>query len=415
MAAFTDLWRARVQFFNPIVPTLLELHQKYGSVVRIGPNTISLSDPGFVKLVYSARNEFTKADSYGPMRVFIKHESVGSIIDMQDDEQNRVLKKAVGALFNSKNLAPFESVVESILEDLAWKVCSASQQPFNLYEVMQLYQLDFLIKIAFSENAGHLRQGQDVMGLAKLGFKRVSHWYSWQPLFCLERFIFQNRHWSGRLAGPSKWAVAGADRLKLRQQHAYRGIERNDDLLQGYIRASEKYPDTLRAGTIVSLVNSTVSAGADTTAGTMSTILYLLMKHSRARECLLKELQDARSQGRISAPIRYVEVERLPYLDAVVKEALRLNPPLAVPLERVVPAQGCSFNGLKIPGGTIVGCTGTVIHLNQCCFGDDADQFRPERWLNRDNKDRLAMEQAFLAWGAANSSDFQGTRFDGTL
>ncbi|KAI1842980.1 hypothetical protein JX266_010833 [Neoarthrinium moseri] len=147
--------------------------------------------------------------------------------------------------------------------------------------------------------------------------------------------------------------------------HAYRGIERNDDLLQGNIRASEKYPDTLRAGTIVSLVNSTVSAGADTTAGTMSTILYLLMKHSRARECLLKELQDARSQGRMSAPIRYVEVERLPYLDAVVKESLRLNPPLAVPLERVVPAQGCSLNGLKIPGGTIVGCTGTVIQSNQ--------------------------------------------------
>ena len=60
LAAFTDLWRARIQFFGPIVPTLHQLHEKYGPVVRIGPNTVSLSNPAHIPIVGSPRGGFAK-------------------------------------------------------------------------------------------------------------------------------------------------------------------------------------------------------------------------------------------------------------------------------------------------------------------------------------------------------------------
>jgi hypothetical protein len=63
LAAFTDLWRARIQFFGPFVPTLQKLHQKYGPIVRIGPNTVSISDPSHIAIIANPRAGFAKVQA----------------------------------------------------------------------------------------------------------------------------------------------------------------------------------------------------------------------------------------------------------------------------------------------------------------------------------------------------------------
>jgi cytochrome P450 len=340
-----------------------------------------------------------KADSYAPMRVYVDGKSVGSIIDMQDEDQNRALKRAVGGAFILKSLVDYEDDVDTTLGALLQRI---RQNPtFNLYETLQLFQLDFLIKIAFSETPGHLQQGADVLGLAKLGNIRVSHWFSWHAMPTLERFIFHSPIWGRWLARPSKWARMGAQRLQARQNVAI-NISEHTDLLQKCINASEKYPDVLRTQTVANLVNSIISAGADTTAGTMTTILYFLLKNPAKHQRLLQELDEARLQGRLSIPPRYTDVSGLAYLDAIIKEALRLNPPLAVPLERIVPEQGCFIDGLHIPGGAIIGCMAKVVHLDRTCYGPDAEKFRPERWLEAPKDQGIAMERGFLSWGSGN-------------
>ena len=196
--------------------------------------------------------------------------SVGSIIDMQDEEQNRALKRAVGGAFITKKLLDYEHDVDVTLDAL---VQSVRQHPvFNLYDTLQFFQLDFLIKIAFGETPGHLQRGGVVLGLAKLGNKRVSHWYSWQAMPELERFIFRSPIWGRWLVRPSQWARMGMERLQGRREAA-KGASEHNDLLQKCIDASEKYPDILKPQTVANLVNSIISAGADTTAGTMSTTL----------------------------------------------------------------------------------------------------------------------------------------------
>lgn len=64
-----------------------------------------------------------------------------------------------------------------------------------------------------------------------------------------------------------------------------------------------------------------------------------------------------------------------------IKEAMRLCPGVSYPLERVVPPEGAVLGGTFLPGGTTVGVNAAVIHRNRAIYGDDADQFRPERWL----------------------------------
>jgi cytochrome P450 len=134
------------------------------------------------------------------------------------------------------------------------------------------------------------------------------------------------------------------------------------DLLQKYLDTSEK-SDIIQKDTIVRLVNSTISAAVDTTAMTMTGILYFLMKNPRTLVHLRKEIEDAVATGQLSFPCRFQDVNRLPYLDAVIKETQRINPMISIPLERVVPAKGAVIaanSSQQAPWSAA---------LAQCCIG----------------------------------------------
>ena len=60
ICSFTDLYRAYIQNSGELANWLAKIHQQYGTVVRIGPNTVSISDPRAVPLIYTMHGEFRK-------------------------------------------------------------------------------------------------------------------------------------------------------------------------------------------------------------------------------------------------------------------------------------------------------------------------------------------------------------------
>lgn len=89
--------------------------------------------------------------------------------------------------------------------------------------------------------------------------------------------------------------------------------------------------------------------------------------------------------------------QEFPYLDAVVKESLRMFPPIPMSMPRFVPPGGRNLGGFKIPGGTIVSAQAWSAHrLNEEVF-PGGDSFVPDRWLNEERK--VEMERCFLAFG----------------
>jgi cytochrome P450 len=75
---------------------------------------------------------------------------------------------------------------------------------------------------------------------------------------------------------------------------------------------------------------------------------------------------------------------------------MRMHPGVQYPLERVVPSGGSKLCGLYIPAGTIVGVNAAVIHRNTDIFGADANEFRPERWLEDDDEKIKTMDRHLL-------------------
>lgn len=112
----------------------------------------------------------------------------------------------------------------------------------------------------------------------------------------------------------------------------------------------------------------------------------------------------------LSFPASFAETRDLPYLDAIIKEGLRMHPPIGNILERIVPSPGLTLrDGRVIAPGTIVGMNQWVVSRDKEVYGDDADVFRPERWLRGDNETIVAyearlkmMKEGDLVFGGGN-------------
>lgn len=88
---------------------------------------------------------------------------------------------------------------------------------------------------------------------------------------------------------------------------------------------------------------------------------------------------------------------------------MRLHPGVGFPLERHVPPEGAVLCGKYLPGGTNVSMTAPVVHHDRTIFGDDAESFRPERWLETDEVRLKQMDRCSLAVSSLASRALLGS------
>lgn len=123
-------------------------------------------------------------------------------------------------------------------------------------------------------------------------------------------------------------------------------------------------------------------AGYQTTATTLTSTLYHIFRHPDA---YVKLCAEVRSSFANEDEITGARLVRLPFLDACIRETLRLLPPAnGKTAQRTAPT--CTIAGTYIPAGTIVSADLYTIQRSAEYFFDPAS-FRPERWLGGANED----------------------------
>lgn len=176
-------------------------------------------------------------------------------------------------------------------------------------------------------------------------------------------------------------------------------LEAQGDMLSRMAATMATTPEKLSTRNIVVVLSANVFAGSDTTATALRAIIYFLLKHPEKMAKLVREIDDADKTGMFSDLITYKEsTANLPYLDAVVKESVRLFPSIGLLLERHVPAQGPKICRVEFAAGTIVGCNAWVTQRDPDVF-PDPDTFNPERWLEAGEAQLRKMDRAFFAFG----------------
>jgi cytochrome P450 len=305
------------------------------------------------------------------------------------------IRRAIGAAFAASNLLDYEDCINESIDELV--AAFRKEQTVDIVEWLALATMDILSRVAFSESAGFVKNGGDVDNILQSITTRFVWWQFWAAIPGLERLLYRNPV-AMRMShiGGNTLAQMAASKLQARKVGPLQVSQR--DLLQKYIEASEKHPDSVNADTIVGMIISTIAAGADTTAVTVATVLYYLIKNPDAQEMLLEELTEARREGNLSDRPTWVQVNKLRYLDAVIKESMRCWPIASFMIDRVVPKGGAMLSGTFIPEGTQVGCNPYPVHRLEEIWGEDVNAFRPGRWLDADEQSRRRMDKAFLGF-----------------
>ncbi|CCL99518.1 uncharacterized protein FIBRA_01536 [Fibroporia radiculosa] len=148
--------------------------------------------------------------------------------------------------------------------------------------------------------------------------------------------------------------------------------------------------DRLTEDELIAQMSTFVFAATDTTSNALARILQCLAERPDVQDKLRAELLEAGAGGSLS----YDELDQLPLLDSVCRETLRLYPPVrtltrnanqdtVLPLsEPVVGIDGSLVQEIPVPKGTtvmigILGC-----NTRKAVWGEDADEWKPERWLS---------------------------------
>lgn len=426
LAKFTDLWRLLAVWRRDSHETYLQLHKKYGDLVRIGPNCIIVSMPDTINTIYGISVKAIKSDFYKPWQNIVNGKRTASLVFTTDEQQHATMKRPIASAYSLSTLVEFEPLLDSTtavflsrLDELfasTGKVC-------DLGTWLQWYAFDVIGELTFSKRLGFLEKATDVDGItASIGanFDRCSvlGQMPWLDEWTYKSFLYQ-KLFAKPISSPV--LLFGQKLLQERQQskddQAPTAIDVNDpelsakvlhgtipskpDFLSRFLKLHEEQPDLVTDRALLTYLFININAVSDTIGSTLRAIVYYLLKHRGTLTALEQELQQARDDGKLSIPLpTWTEVQRLPYLNAVIREGLRVNPALALPMERIAPAAGLKLGDTFMPPGTVVGINPWILHRDTRIFGPDADKWRPERWLDQGEAKTRYMDQHILTFGA---------------
>ncbi|XP_075553602.1 thromboxane-A synthase-like [Dermacentor variabilis] len=124
-------------------------------------------------------------------------------------------------------------------------------------------------------------------------------------------------------------------------------------------------------------------AGFETTSNTMSLVTHMLMHHPQVQEKVRKELLSVLDDDE---PITYSTIQKLPYLNCVILETMRLYPPAFAFVTREA-VRDKQYEKFRIPAGTVVMAAVEYIHRDARHW-EHPDRFDPDRFLP-ENKSRI--------------------------
>ncbi|QKX60212.1 uncharacterized protein TRUGW13939_07355 [Talaromyces rugulosus] len=397
LARYTRLWEVYKNWQGQLEHVTVAFHKQYGSIVRLAPNRYSISDPTAIRTIYGTGSKFSKSDYYTPFGAPLDHKDVFS---ETSNEKHASERRKISNMYAMSSLVSYEPFVDKVNGVFMAALADHAQhrRAFDLFTWMQFYAFDVIGEITIGRSFGLLEAGHDKDGL--LHAVHVGS-ISYGSSVGLIPEIHQLYLWFQKVVPiNSHWKIT--QRVILKEISArLQGVSTTDrkDFLAKCIELSKA--GKLDQSTINNVLGTNIGAGSDTTGISMCAVIYFLMKHPNCLQKLRDEIEMADRQGNLSSPVTFQEAQRLPYLQATIKEALRLHAAVDQILSRVVPDGGAQIAGRHFPQGAVVGVNAWVIHNDESIWGKDVHEFRPERWLV--DKEQLSfLEQNYLAFGAGS-------------
>ncbi|KAK8042994.1 hypothetical protein PG994_013477 [Apiospora phragmitis] len=369
LASVTRFWHVRHVLKGDQNRALIRAHEKY---------EVSVSHPDGPKKILLAT--LHKADWY-KVATFPDGRYMNPFAATDPKVKNE-LSKHVAPAYTLSNVLQSEEAIDNTIALLLGLLdkFAKSGEPVRLDEFVSFTTSDVVGEVVFSKPFGFLKKGADIAGAfaaseAQSAYVSAVGFFRWIHVLLLANPVMTGLgivpwgHIIDTAMGAIKERQANPDGRFDASSHWFRMLKQN--------------PGRMHRHEIDSAAFNAVAAGSDTVSSGIQAFLYYMMRHPNAWRRARQEMQDAGLGGR-QGPISFADTQGLPYLQACLKEALRIFGPGAMGLARRAPPGGLEIGGQTFPEGTTLSVHPWVIHHSKEIWGDDAREFNPERWLSTD-------------------------------
>ncbi|CAO3662606.1 unnamed protein product [Umbelopsis ramanniana] len=368
-----------------------DLHEKYGTVVRTGHNSISIRDPDAFKHIYGTER-FKKTPFYQAFTF----NGVKNLFTAIDSAEHARYRRILAPGFSQAALDSLENVildsgVLALLNKFDAKYCD-KEMACNLFAEFGLLSFDVIGELAYGKTF-------DMIKLDSHPFpgwlKARSHMF---PL--LTTYPSVNRYpkvldrlFPNAAAAMQKILTFAAESLEKRATEGTAGRRDFTQLMLEAIKSTNGNDHlTPEEGHVTSVI--LIITGTITTSTMLTFISYVVSKHPDVKKKLFRELMNAMPDKNTTLSYKHARKDCLPYLWAIIMEVSRMYPVIPGGLPRVTPDGGDIIAGQFIPGGTIVDVPIWSIHHDPSVF-EDPFEFKPERWLTEDAENLLKYNVVF--------------------
>ncbi|KAI0485538.1 pisatin demethylase [Xylaria cf. heliscus] len=395
LAKFSYLWLARTAQEARQYYVHRDLCKKYGPLVRVGPNELTTDDPAVLRRMGAVRGSYGKDKWYIGSRFNPYHDVMFTTMDIREHDK---MKAQIGATFGGHEIPLLESgvdeqvraLIDNIRRTLSSDAGSDSGSLLDLAPLMSYLTMDVITKVAFGQEYGYLKANKDLYSF----LREVRE--NWPKLaMMVDVPLLRNIMLSPlflKLFGPSVTDEKGMGKLmgvarEYVSERYHPDAKPQKDLLGSWIHNGLTQDQAELEGLFL------IIAGSDTTASAIRITMLHIMTCPRVYNKLKQEIRDAVIESKVASPIKFEEAKRLPFLQAVIYEGLRMRPPVPGLYPKSVPPEGDMVHGKFVPGGTAIGMNTASLFSSTANFGDDAALFRPERFMEADEQKRTEMER----------------------
>ncbi|CAB04113.1 Cytochrome P450 [Caenorhabditis elegans] len=393
---------------NPPYLQLKEWTKQYGKVYGITEGlsrTLVISDPDLVQEVFVKQYDNFFGRKLNPIQGDPNKDKRVNLFSSQGHRWKR-LRTISSPTFSNNSLRKLKTTVEECAVELLRHIEQHTDggQPIDLLDFYQEFTLDVIGRIAMGQTDSQMFKNpllpyvRAVFGEPRKGLFLSGSLAPWiGPILRMVMFSLPNIVKNPAVHVIRHTSNAVEQRVKLRMADEKAGIDPGEpqDFIDLFLDAKsddvelENNEDFTKAGVKVTRQLTTeeivgqcfvfLIAGFDTTALSLSYSSFLLATHPKVQ----KKLQEEIDRECADPEVTFDQLSKLKYMECVIKETLRMYPLGALANSRCC-MRATKIGNYEIDEGTNILCDTWTLHSDKSIWGEDAEEFKPERWESGD-------------------------------
>ncbi|KAK2353944.1 hypothetical protein P8452_74441 [Trifolium repens] len=376
--------------FNRLHHYMTDLARKYKTyrLLNLFRNEVYTADPSNVE--YILKTNFANYGK-GLYNYINLNDLLGDGIFAVDGEKWREQRKISSHVFSTKMLRDFSTIIFRKNAAKVANIVSEAANSNTKIEIQDLFMkstLDSMFRVSFGtelDSMGGTSEERKNFAIAFDSANAITLYRYVDVFWKIKRFF--NLGSEATLRKNTQILDEFIIKLittKIEEMRNSKGdsVRKSGDILSRFLQVKDFDTTYLR-----DIILNFLIAGKDTTAATLSWFMYMLCKYPAVQEKAAEEVRKATNTKTISSCTEFVSsvtdeaIEKMNYLNATLTETLRLYP--AVPVDaKICFSDDTLPDGYSVKKGDMVAYQPYAMGRMKFIWGDDAEEFRPERWLD---------------------------------